>query len=195
MTCTLSAQKVVKKTIVNERISSVQIDGGNIFEIQLNTHDGNEMILEARIDGEYNKELKLNIEEKGSTLIVSGDFEEGFKNPNDKLSAHKVISIAINISLPVQKYVNIFGTSCNVFTKGDFKQLTVTLNDGSCALNNTEGMIAVTSQSGNIWVESSAASINAVSKYGTVKKDSIPSGNSQFDLKTTTGNIEIIRIE
>ncbi len=195
MTCMLAAQKVVKKSIVNQNISHVQIDGANFFEIQLNTHEGKEIVLEAKIDGEYNKELVLLLEEKGSTLIVSGDFEEGFKNPNDKLSAHKVISIALNISLPEDKYVNIYGTSCNVFTKGDFKKLTITLNDGSCVFTNTKGMINVTAQSGNIIVQSESAEINALSKYGTIKSDSLPSGNSQFNLKTTTGNIQIIRIE
>jgi hypothetical protein len=191
----LTPQKVVKKSILNPNISNIQIDGRNCFEIKIETRDSDEIAVEATIDGEYQKYLILKIIEAGATLLVSCDFEQDFKNPNDKLSAHKVVSIALHIKLPKQKKVNVFGNSCNITTGGKYEKLKVTLDDGACWFNDVNGAIEAITQSGNIIVESRAADILAVSKYGTVKKQSLPQGKNQFVLQTVTGNIQVNRIE
>lgn len=49
----LTAQKVVKKSVVNSAITLISIDAGNCFQISMNTSNINEIIVEATIDGEY----------------------------------------------------------------------------------------------------------------------------------------------
>lgn len=191
----VSAQKVVKKSIVNSTISFVQIDANNCFEIVMETADTSEMVIEAFIDGEYKKDLELVVKEDGSTLMVSSGFNPNFINPNDKLSAHKVISIALKISLPEYKNVLVFGTSCNVAIAGNYKNLKVTLDDGSCDLTQVSEISEITTQSGDIIVSSSKASIVATSAYGNVQENQIPVGNDHFILRSTTGNIHLKRIE
>lgn len=191
----LTAQKVVKKSIVNSSVSSFQINAANCFEIHIETADTNEVVVEATIDGEYRKDLVLNVKEKGSTVLVSAGFQPNFENPNDKLSAHKVVSIALRIKLPGYRNVRVFGTNCNILAKGAYENLRITLNDGASTINNVKGQAEVTSQSGEITVNSKSAEIFAKSKYGKVEENQIPNGNNKYVLNSVTGNIRLKRIE
>jgi len=191
----LTAQKVVKKTIVDSTISSIQIDTANCFEVEVNTGSSDEIIVEAAIDGEYRRDLVLNVREEGTSVFVDAGFRQDFENPNDKLSAHKVVSIALAIKLPEHKIVRIFGTNTNVTNAGVYEDLKITLNDGTTYLNQVAGIVEVTSQSGNIFVESKSAEIYTKSKYGVINGDLIPKGNNKYVLNTVTGNIHLKRIE
>ena len=191
----LTAQKVVKKSIIDTSISSYQIDASNCFSINIQTVDTDEIVVEATIDGEYRNDLVLNVKEEGTSVVVSAGFQPNFKNPNDKLSAHKVVSIALEIQLPEYKNVRIFGTNSNIKVTGFYENLKITLNDGYCQLSRVEGKANVTTQSGDIIVKSKSAEISANSKYGKIATNLIPNGNTKYNLNTVTGNILLKRIE
>lgn len=189
------SQKVIKKTILNSETLLVQIDAANCFEINLSTADTNEMTVAALIDGEYKKDLLVNMERKGATVAISAGFQPNFINPNDKLSAHKVISIALDIQLPKHQKVQLFGTNCNVLVSGVYQRLNIVLNDGRCKLNKVSEMTEVTTQSGDIILVDDTATVRAQSKYGRVVNYDIPEGDNQFILSTITGNIVIRKTE
>ncbi len=191
----LCAQKIVKKSVVNTTITSIQIDANNCFEVVMTTSGNDELIAEAVIDGEYQKDLELNVKQEGSTMIVSAGFRPNFINPNDKLSAHKVISIALKLTIPEFSRVHLFGTSSNVDVQGWYENLEIALNDGKCVLNKVKENVKITTQSGAIIVRSPAAKINAVSKYGNVLKENIPENDHHFLLRSTTGDITVKKTE
>jgi len=191
----LYGQTVLKKSIIDPEIDFIEIDATNCFDIELQTTASNEMQIEAKIDGEYHKDLLLNVVEAGSTIQVSAGFRPNFISPNDKLSAHKVVSIALQISIPAYKTVVLNGTSCNVLAKGDYKNLAVSLNDGLCALKQISAEVEVRTQSGDILIETNKASIQAESKYGTVEKNTIPLGDNRYQLMSVTGNIRFIKTD
>lgn len=185
----LGAQKIVKKAIINSEITAVRIDAQNCFLINIETSKTDEILVEAIIDGEYKNDLLLNLEAKGSSIFVSAGFSPNFINPNDKLSAHKVVSIELQISLPESQNVQIDGTSCNIIASGEYENLKITLNDGNCSLSEVSETVSVLTQSGDINIRSSSAKINASSKFGLVQKNEIPDGSNNYVLATTTGNI------
>ncbi len=191
----LSAQKIVKKTILNPDIVAIEIDAKNCFEIKMKTSKSDDLLIQATIDGEYKRDLILNLKEDGSNVSVSAGFSPIFKNPNDKLSAHKVVSISLEIVLPEFQSVQVNGTSRNVLATGIYEQLKITLNDGSCTLKDISGKVAATTQSGDINVESKSAEIKVVSKFGKIQKNDIPVGDNYFILTTTTGDIDLVRNE
>lgn len=197
LSCTpfLHAQKILKKSFINPTNTAINIDVKNCYELSLESIDSKEIIVEAVIEGEYSKDLLVNVREEGNTLWVSTDFEPNFINPNDKLSAHKVISIALTVKLPNHKNVLVYGTSCNVAVKGMYKNLGITLNDGRCILNEVGETVNVTTQSGDIHLSSSKAKIKAISKYGTVLKANIPIGDNYFNINTATGNVYLNKTE
>ncbi len=191
----ICAQTLVEKTIVDSRITTIEIDGANCFDIVLETVEGDEMQIDARIEGEYQKDLFLKVSEEGNTLQVGAEFQPNFIKPNDKLSAHKVVSIALQIRLPQFKSVVLMGTSCNVLAKGHYRKLEVNLGDGQCMLEQTEAEVEVRTQSGDISVVSDMATVLAESKYGTVSKNPFQKGDNSYVLTTVTGNIRLSKTE
>ena len=189
----LHAQKLIKKSFVNPGISFFQIDTGNCFNLELATSDGNELVVEAVIDGEYSKDLIIKIREDGNTYSISAGFQPNFINPNDKLSAHKVVSIALKINLPKQNKVKVVGTNCNVKAMGSFKVLEILLDDGNCILNGVRDSVLVNTHSGDISLYSKQGKVFAETKYGSIIKDVIPGGDSTFTLSSITGNINLKR--
>ncbi|MEJ1221289.1 hypothetical protein [Sediminicola sp. 1XM1-17] len=193
--CFLQAQKTVKKTIVNPKGSFVQIDAENCFEVKLETTNSSDLIVNAAMDGEYNPNLMVNVSQEGATIFVSAGFQPNFIVPNDKLSAHKVVSIALRIKVPQYGNVKVFGSSCNVIAGGRYQHLEVVLNDGRCELDDVGQNSTVRTQSGDILVSSAKARVSASSAYGEVSGDSIPPGNHNFKLQTVTGNIVLRKTE
>lgn len=149
------------------------------------------MVLEASMEGEYQKDLALEVTENGNTLFVAGKFQPYFNDPNDKLSAHKVVSISLYISVPENKEVYLFGNSSNVMVEGNFKELNVVLNDGKCTIREGGKKVSATTQSGPISLIIASGTVTARSKYGNIAKEQIPKGNERFNLVSTTGNITI----
>ena len=191
----LSAQKKMYENILAEHISLIQVDATNCFAVEVQTSKSNEISIIAEMEGEYSQDLDLEVSTNGSTIIVETGFTPNFENPNDKLSAHKVVSILLKLRIPSYKNVEIYGTNTRVVLDGGYNELHVSLSDGTCILNNIEAEAEIKSQSGNIKVYSAAAAISATSKYGEVSANLIPKGNSTFTLETVTGNIDLIKTE
>ena len=183
------------ENILADHISLIQVDATNCFVVEVQTGEGNEVNIVAEMEGEYSQDLDLEVSTNGSTLFVETGFTPNFENPNDKLSAHKVVSISLKLKIPSYKNLEIYGTNTWVELEGDYDKLHVSLSDGTCVLNNIEAEAEIKSQSGNIKVFSAAAAISATSKYGGVSANLIPKGNSTFTLETVTGNIDLTKTE
>ncbi len=194
-TTIMVGQKVVKKSFEISQGTTIQIHANNCFEVRLSTAPTNNMFVEAVMDGEYKSDLTLHTEWKGETLLVTTNFQPNFENPNDKLSAHKVVSIALNITVPAYSKVNIYGLSTNVFATGIYEDLQVTVNDGKCSLREISENIKITTQSGDIYVFGDHANIKAKSKYGKIYDEVFANGNAGLNLSTITGDIHLKKTE
>ena len=182
-------QKLVRKAFIGPRTETIQIDAQYCYRIDLKTASSDVVQVSASMEGEYAKDLVLSIKQSGTTAMISAGFQPLFVNPNDKLSAHKVVSIALEISVPEYKNVNVFGTNTNLYARGTYKDLNVILSDGRCTLEHVSETVSVTTQKGDILLSASSGSIVAESTYGKVEKETIPFGDNQFVLKTIEGDI------
>ncbi|MHA7829685.1 MAG: hypothetical protein ACX93O_01205 [Flagellimonas sp.] len=185
----LHAQKLVRKAFIDPRTETIQIDAQYCYRIDLKTRFSNEIEVSASMEGEYAKDLLISIEQSGTTAMIRADFQPLFINPNDKLSAHKVVSIALKISVPEYKNVDVFGTNTNLYATGKYENLNITLSDGRCNLENVSEYVEVTTQKGDILLTAPSGNIMAESVYGKVKRGTIPFGYNQFVLKTIEGDI------
>lgn len=190
-----TAQKKLHKIVLADNVDLIQVNTAHCFEVNLNTVSGKELLVEANMEGEYSKELDLQLKNDGTTLFIEANFVPNFENPNDKLSAHKVVSILLNISIPEFKTIALYGTSSRVNAKGKFEDLQIVLSDGTVRLNNASGKVQVKTQSGAIEVHTRAGTIEAESRYGRVPYNPIPQGESTYTLQTVTGNIELSKTE
>ncbi|WP_240751444.1 hypothetical protein [Flagellimonas onchidii] len=177
--------------MINTKTEYIQIDSEFCYQVNLFTSKTQEVVVEASIEGEYAKDLIIAIEEQGATILISARFQPNFTNPNDKLSAHKVISIALDVELPEYKDVFVYGANSNVDVTGKYKKLKVKLSDGRCSLNNVGETIEVITQKGDIVLTTPSGNIMAKSTYGEVLKEDIPLGDNQFTLNTIEGKIHL----
>ncbi|MFC4095572.1 DUF4097 family beta strand repeat-containing protein [Euzebyella saccharophila] len=191
----LSAQKVVKKSIVDTHIAYINIDVNNCFLLNLTTVKSKEISVEATIDGEYKQDLAVKLRQDGDNFFVSSGFQPLFHNPNDKLSAHKVVSIALEVEVPEYLEVVVFGKSCNVNAGGNYRSLSITLNDGYCKLNEVKESVKVETQSGQIDVIAAAAMITANNKFGATFIEDLPNSDVHYNLSTVTGDIRVRKTE
>lgn len=183
------------KILLGESVQLIQVNAENCYEVILETGDNNVVELEAQMDGEYSEDLQVKVSEVGKTLVLGAGFQPVFENPNDKLSAHKVVSIALKITLPNYKRVQVFGNSVRVVAFGDYLNLDITLSDGTCELHNITEEVNVRTQSGNILVYSDKGQISAETKYGKLTKNPIPKGFGNYILNSVTGNIILNKTE
>ncbi|MCX2718330.1 DUF4097 family beta strand repeat-containing protein [Poritiphilus sp. M415] len=189
----LFGQKIIRKSYPAPFGTLIQVDTDKSFQAEIMAYDGTDLIVEARLDGEYADALSVNITKEGSTLWVATEFDPAFEVPNDKLSAHKVVSVSLNIQIPTNLDVQVFGNSCNVTMSGAFNNVDVVLNDGNCTLNQVAQRVNVQTQSGNIVLNSLQGVVRAVSHYGQLIQDEIPKGEMHYDLETVTGDITLYR--
>lgn len=191
----VKAQKQLQKMVLADAINLIQVNAANCFEVNVNTQYGNQISVEAKIEGEYTKDLDLELSTSGATIFVEANFTPNFERPNDKLSAHKVVSILLNITVPFSKNIQIYGTNARVKVQGKYNDVAIILSDGTCELTNVFGNVNVKTQSGNIVVRSKSAEVEAESHYGEVEFNPIPNGTSKYKLQTVTGNIELSKTE
>ena len=189
----LLGQKTIRKSYPAPFGTLVQIDTDKSFEAEITAYEGSSLIVDARLDGEYADALSISITKEGSTIWVATEFDPSFVHPNDKLSAHKVVSVSLNIQVPSNLDVQVFGTSCNVTINGVFSNVDVVLNDGNCTLNEVARKVNVQTQSGNIRLNSLQGVIRAVSHYGQVIQEKIPAGDELYELETVSGDITLQR--
>ncbi|WP_245812800.1 hypothetical protein [Flagellimonas flava] len=187
----LHGQKVVKKAFLPPSVEYIQVDSQFCYRVTLSTSKSNEVEVSALMEGEYAKDLVVTLEERGETILIAATFQPNFTAPNDKLSAHKVVSIALDVSVPQYKNVSVYGTVSNVKASGDFKNLNVSLSNGRCVLKDIGESVTVQTQKGDIFLETANGNINAKSTYGRVVRDDIPKGDNRYILNTIEGTIQL----
>ncbi len=186
-------QKTIHKSFIEEGVDQIFIDAKDSFEVVLQTTDSNSLTIKAEIEGEYSPNQLVNVFTDEHLLTIEPSFNAGFVMPNDKLSAHKVLSVSLVIEIPKQFKVKLVGNSTNAEIHGDYNDLRIELNDGSCTLYQVETKVAVQTIKGSIKAFVDKATISAHSTYGTVESDSIPLGKTQLHLKSQIGNIQLIK--
>jgi len=190
----LQGQKRVQKTLLDPSVESVVVDGSQCFQISLETAQTREVIVEAEMEGEYQSEVMVVTETLGNTLRISTGFVPGFEVPNDKLSAHKVLSVKLRVVLPRYQRVSLAAGSCRVETSGTFRDLKIHIAEGGCLLAHVAERTEVTTASAPITALIGRGVVEAHSRYGKVQLENIPPGDPEFVFRSTRGDIRVSRL-
>ena len=71
-----------------------------------------------------------------NTLYVATKYQPLFTDANDKLSAHKVMSIELGLNIPANKSIYVSSDIASVFVNGQYKDAIIELINGACVLND-----------------------------------------------------------
>lgn len=184
-------QKRVSKTLLSPEVSAINIDGNLCYRIVLETADTEEISVEARMDGEYEKGLLVNFRRAGKTLYIETGFSPEFRFPNDKLGAHKVVSVSMRVTLPRDQHILLTAGSCQVSASGRYRDLKIVFNDGLCDLSHTAENTEVRTGTAPIIAHISSGLVEAESRYGEVRLQPIPEGDHHLRLYSTRGDISV----
>ena len=188
---TISAQRILTKSIPQKHGRSFHINAKNSFDVSLRTVKSSIISVKAIAEGEYENDLILNLWEEGSDVFIGVDFHPDYKNRNDKLEAHKVVSVSLDISIPQSCLVYLNGDSAEFELTGVYEKLKVDLKEGRCQLVEVYGDVEVLTEAGDIELSSAGGVVEAVSEYGELKEAKIPLGPATYRLRSKSGNIRI----
>jgi hypothetical protein len=187
----VNAQKVVENTIDAKNITTVIIEGDDMFNIKLTSKPVEMIALKTKSEGEYSEDVVVLSSIKQDSLIISSAFQPLYVNHNDKLSAHKVLSIEAELIVPKDCNIYLKSKSANVEVIGSYKTLILELSQGNCDLKSFAGNAIINTVEGQIILNTNYARVEAYTKTGTITREEITLGNNEIKLNSVNGNISI----
>ena len=187
------AQRHLEKTYLDPSVNAIFISAEQAFQVVVDTSPTQEVIVEADMEGEYQNDVFIQMETLGNTLRIGTDFAPNFERPNDKLSAHKVLSVKLKIVLPENLKVSLVAGDCQVKASGNYRELNVKIAGGGCTLQGRTYRSDIDTISGFISAYIAEGQVLAQSGFGEVELESVPYGPDRYTLKSVRGSIRVYR--
>ncbi len=187
----LSAQKETLETIDAKSVEAIQIYADEVYSISIETYEGSEIIIATHSEGEYYNQIRLNTEIQNKKLILSTKYPEALSGGYDKLSAHKVFSLDLQLKIPAGLRLYVESNLASVTATGDFKFLELRLNQGFCELKDFSGNGNVQTIMGNILVETRNTRVVAESRNGKLELPLSRDGDKLLKLTSVNGDISL----
>ncbi len=190
----LYSQSFFNKTIDASFIKDITIILDHAFEIKIISSKTNTINIRAINEGEYQNSLFIKTTLQDQNLSIVDGFQPFSKFFNDKLSAHKVFSLKIEINIPVNLNVTLKSTSASAYFSGDYQSIFSELTSGNCSLNPFTGNAKIHTLNGNITIHTKDATVTASNIYGKIPTNLLY-GRHKIELKTIHGHINTYKIK
>lgn len=189
-----SAQKVIQKEIASEGIQTLTIIDDAIYKVTVHSSEESFIKISTHIYGEHAESVLIEAIIIEETLSVKTGFTPFFALENDKLAAHKIMAIEMEITLPKKMAVEIKSKLASVNTDGVFNNLNISIENGNCILTNILGNAHIKTTGGNItvWAKNTVSG-KAFSKNGTVENKLLNHGKFLVEAESSYGNISLLQ--
>jgi len=192
----LFAQKQIEKTYDSQGIQTLYINSDTIFKITITAKAVDNITIYTIIDGETFESSLLHTKIVDDRLEIATGYTPDYIPFNDKLSAHKVLSIELEIVLPKHINIDIRSTLAAVNLQGVYDKLTINLGRGGFMGRDIRFRESVINTiSGNVTATLKEANINAGSRNGQVKVDRIFNHGPSCIIQSIYGNIEVSQVK
>lgn len=189
------SQKMTQKRFDAHLADVLSVDCDQCFRMTLETTQTKEVVIDMFVEGENSEQVVLLTEMSADSLQVTTKFQPVFKAPDDKLAAHKALSVVLHISLPPNKTLYLSSDLGSVMAKGQFTSLTVELTEGHFDGWLKSSNVTVHTLQGDIDLATNKGHAKLNSRNGTVSQEYLGWGENQVDLKTVNGHIRLRRTE
>lgn len=195
------AQKTIQKKFSSEGIYTLTIEDDAIFKIEINSSEAmpadrqeKSIKMSLHISGEHAESIIVEEKITDGTLSLKTGFAPFFTLENDKLAAHKVMALEMQITLPETMAVEIRSKLASVNTNGTFKNLNISLGNGACILTDFSGNAQLKTIVENITVHAKKDVMGkAISKNGTVENKLPKRGNFLVKAESINGSISLFQ--
>lgn len=185
------AQKETSGVIDARGINKLVLSSDEIFRIHITTKPGEFISVKSKSDGEYFNDISLDSEVRQGTLYLNSRYRKSFQGGFDKLSAHKVFAMEVELEIPPDMKVEILSNLASVYMEGVYEEVLVQLKSGSCYMSDFSGNAVVNTYDGNIEVFTSNAIIEAKSRHGKLLLPHEMTGIHRIFLNSINGNIKV----
>lgn len=186
-----SAQKETRENIDAHNIKSILINTSEVYQIRLKTTGSSQIVIKTYSEGEYYNDILLETSIQNQELKITTRYPEILSGGYDKLSAHKVFSLEVEIEIPSGKEVIINSNLASVIATGNYKSIYADLKQGYCSLLDFSGSAVINTYTGDILVETSSGLIEASSRNGRVELPDFLPGRSPIRLTSIDGDIMV----
>lgn len=192
----LFAQKKAEQTFDIEGIQAIEIDSDLIFKITMHTQPVTSIQLNTVVDGETYASTLVNAKVVDDRLEIRTGRTPDFTPFNDKLSAHKVLSIELEMIIPENMDVDIKSTLAEVHLGGLYGKLQIDLGRGGLIGRGVRFRKSVINTiSGNITLALTQANVIAGSRNGIVKVAGIFNDGPLCVIQSIHGNIDVLQVK
>ncbi|TQD36921.1 hypothetical protein [Haloflavibacter putidus] len=185
-----------KTTIISAKdISSVFVQADEVFKITINASKRKTIRYSVTAEGEYLQDIYIKNSIEGKELKLESHYNKLLLGGQDKLAAHKVFALNLEIDVPQNFKVVVLSNLASVYANGAFKYLETELKAGQCSLSNFTGKAFVVTYTGDVFVKTKQAEVEAKSNLGAVKIDPRVGFGNLIKVKSISGDIVVKKIE
>ncbi len=196
LTMEAKAQKILEKSWNAELFNGIEIVSDEVFKIKIISEETQTIALNARIEGEFSENIIIEVNENAhdqGILSFSTGFTPYFEMENDKLAAHKVHSIEMELQIPNGMKVYVRSALASVEASGLFQELRLELEKGNCLLKPFEGDALLSSKNGSITVYGKNLNVwRAVTTHGTLTNKLLNKGKYSLEAQSVNGDITLL---
>ncbi len=192
----LFAQKRSEQTFDRQDIKTLLINSNAIFKISITAQPVQEISIQTITDGETYESSLLHTKIIDQRLEITTGRTPDFTPFNDKLSAHKVLSIELDITIPQDFNIDIYSTLAEVSLKGRYKELQINLGRGGLIGRDIRFRESVINTiSGNVALTTKRADVTASSRNGEVIINSNLNEGPICSVESIYGDIEVLQVK
>ena len=177
----IQAQSKWEKTIDAPEVHSLSIELGFIQNLMVSTGNSDQYVIKTSSEGEYRDQVMLVSKEVDHWLEIYPQWAPSFIAPNDKLSAHKVRAVNLELIVPRGKTLEIRGEQAVVSVLGEYKEVVLRLGSGRVNLEHSSEESDIRTDSADVFLTVPYGDVQASSAEGKVI-GSIPL-NTRFHYK------------
>ena len=189
----VNAQKTLSRSYSASGIENILIDGNGVHLLKVRAAKVKAISVRVRLEGETSEEIGIKEQLKGDRLQLGFGSWPFAKMYNDKLSAHKVVSVEVVITIPENMFVSLTSNTTAVVAQGKFRFLYVDIEDEDCLLKNFLGGASLKTNRGRITIKTQQpqVTVKAASTYGTVINSVKTGGKYRITAKSVHGDITL----
>ena len=192
----LFAQKRSEQTFDRQDIKTLLINSNAVFKISITAQPVQEISIQTITDGETYESSLLHTKIIDQRLEITTGRTPDFTPFNDKLSAHKVLSIELDITIPQDFNIDIYSTLAEVSLKGRYKELQINLGRGGLIGRDIRFRESVINTiSGNVALTTKRADVTASSRNGEVIINSNLNEGPICSVESIYGDIEVLQVK
>lgn len=190
-TALVAAQRDTREIINAEKIERIHIKSDEVYLINITTSENDQIVISTHSEGEYYNEIALETSVNNEELIINTSYPQELTSGYDKLSAHKVFSLEVELEIPEGMEVTVYSNIASLQATGKFKSIFAELKQGYCELLKFSGTAIINTFSGYILVETRSGLIDAKSRNGKVEIPDFLPGRNPIKLTSIDGDIKV----